>query len=119
MLRDDGDESLHAAQDGTVDHHGARFEAVDVLAAVLEVEPLGELEVELDGRALIRAAEAVPHADVDLGAVESAVAGIDLPFPGVVLVERLFQLLVRREVSYSLNRWYEDRYVHPRPDPRS
>ena len=79
-------------------HHRARFGVVGVLSAVLEIEPLGQLEVELDGRALERAAEAVSDADVDLRPVESAVARVDLPLSGILLLERLFELL--QKVSY-------------------
>ena len=61
--------------------------------AVLEVEALGELEVELDGRALERPAEGVANLDVDLGAVERAVARIELPLARVLRLEGLLQLL--------------------------
>ena len=73
---------------------GARGRAGAVVrGAVLEVEALGELEVELDRRALERAAERVADLDVDLGPVERTVAGVELPLAGVVRVERLLQLL--------------------------
>ena len=44
-----------------------------------QVEPDRELEVQLDGRALVRAPQRVRQRDVDLGAVEGAVAGVQLP----------------------------------------
>lgn len=46
---------------------------------VLELEALGQLEVELDGCALVLPAEGVGDGDVDFGPVESAVAGVELP----------------------------------------
>jgi hypothetical protein len=49
-----------------------------VLVGVLELEALRQLEVELDGAALPLAAEAVLQVEVDLGAVEGAVAGVEL-----------------------------------------
>lgn len=58
VLRDDGDESFEASQDGTVNHHRPRRGSVWVRhflrGTVLEVEPFRELEVELNGRALER-----------------------------------------------------------------
>ena len=59
-----------------------------IRATVLEVEPFGELEVKLDGRALERTAKRVANLDINLGTVERAVSGVELPFAGVVLVER-------------------------------
>lgn len=66
-----------------------------VRAAVLEVEALGQLEVELDRCALVRALERVANGDVDLGSVERAVSGVDLPLARVELFKRAFQLLHR------------------------
>ena len=99
VLRNNRDEPLQAAEDRAVNHDGARGRAARVgsgglvRAAVLEVEALGELEVELDGRALEGAAECVLDLDVDLGAVERAVARVELPLARVELVQRLRQLL--------------------------
>ena len=64
-----------------------------VSGTVLEVEPLGQLEVELDRRALVRALQGIADRDVDLGAVERAVSWVELPFARVVLFEGLFELL--------------------------
>ena len=60
---------------------------------VFEAEVLGLEEVELDGGALPVTAEAIDDGDVDLGAVERAVARVELPFAGIVLFEGLFELL--------------------------
>lgn len=78
-----------------MDDHGAghRLVGAFVRRAVLEVEPLGELEVELDGGALEGALEGVADGDVDFGAVERAVAGVELPFAGVLFVEGSAELL--------------------------
>lgn len=66
-----------------------------IIRPVLQVEALRELEVELDRRALVCALQGVANRDVDLGAVERAVARVELPFAGVVLFEGLFELLER------------------------
>jgi hypothetical protein len=55
-LRDDGEESLDTAENGTVDHHWAleRSASDGVLASrhvgrsEFEVEPLGQVEIELE-----------------------------------------------------------------------
>ena len=50
-----------------------------LLVDVAQVEPPGQLEVKLDGGALVLSLERVLQGDVDLGAVEGAVAGVELP----------------------------------------
>ena len=63
--------------------------------AVFEVELLRELKVELDGGALEFPLESVGDGDVDLGTVESAVAGVEFPCTttvGCKLVESLAEL---------------------------
>lgn len=54
-----------------------RVVVVTTVVAVLEVEAFGELEIELERGALMVAAEGVSDEDVDLGAVECAVLGVD------------------------------------------
>ena len=82
-----------------MDHDGTRGRTARigggglVRGTVLEVEPLGELEVELDGRALERATERILDFDVDLGAIECTVTRVELPLARVELVQRLGQLL--------------------------
>ncbi len=75
MLNEDADEPLEAAEDGTVDDDGRLLRVVPV--GVGELEPAGELEVELDGGALPLAAERIDDVEVELGAVEGAVAMVD------------------------------------------
>ena len=95
MLRNNGDEPLQATQDSSVDDHrsGGRFVCCVVGGSVFEVEPLGELEVQLDRSALEGALERVTDGDVDLRTVESAVSWIELPFTGVFFVEGTAELL--------------------------
>lgn len=108
VLGDDRNEALHAAQDGAMDDDRARrgFASVGSLvrAAVLEVEALGQLEVKLDGRALVRALERVADSDVDLGPVERAVSGVDLPLARIELLKRAFQLLHREYRQHRIIR---------------
>ena len=77
VLREDGGHSLHTTKDRTVDHDWVLFLAL--LVYVSQVEPPGQLEVKLDGGALVLPLERVLQGDVDLGAVEGAVAGVELP----------------------------------------
>lgn len=70
-----------------------------VRATVLEVKALRQLEVELYRRALERALERITQRDVNLRAVERAVARVKFPLSRVVLVECTLQLLQRRRVS--------------------
>lgn len=85
MLGYNGNESLERAQDRTVDDDWARSgpaclnSSSLVGRAVLEVEALWKLEVQLDRGALERSSESVTDLDVDLGAVERPVTGIKLP----------------------------------------
>lgn len=60
---------------------------------VFELESFGKLEVKLDCGALEGAAEGVTDGNVDLGSVESTIAGVDLPLAGVLLLESSFELL--------------------------
>ena len=64
-----------------------------VRAAVLEVESLWQLEIELDRGTLERAVKRVTDLDVDLGAVEGTVSRIELPLARVELVQRVLELL--------------------------
>ena len=99
VLGDNGNETLERAQDGTMDDDWARRGLTRlnssslVSGTVLEIEPLGQLEVELDRRALEGALQRVADRDVDLGPVEGAVARVQLPLAWVELVEAGAQLL--------------------------
>jgi hypothetical protein len=94
VLGDDGNKSLQRAKYSSVDHDGSGRRAVSLhlsrlvlSCAILEVEALRELEVELDRSTLERALEGVLDSDVDLRAVEGAVSRIKLPFARVEFVE--------------------------------
>ncbi len=75
LLDEHADEALEGAKAGAVNHDWALLGAVGV--GVLELKALGQLEVELDGAALPGTAQAVLQVEVDLGAVEGAVAGVE------------------------------------------
>mmetsp|Transcript_5306 Transcript_5306/g.16654 ORF Transcript_5306/g.16654 Transcript_5306/m.16654 type:complete len:469 (-) Transcript_5306:558-1964(-) len=112
MLRQDGDHALDRAEHRAVDHHGAQLAVLGeaalgvrralgegvlglgTRALVRQIKTDGQLEVELNGRALVRPLESVVHAHVDLGAVEGAVALVELPRLAE-RVERLFHQRLR------------------------
>ena len=79
VLGDDADEALDRAEHDAVDHD--RAVALAVRADVFEVKALGHLHVELDRAALPGTAERVGQMEVELRAVERAVALVD----GVIL----------------------------------
>eukprot|EP01136_Pigoraptor_vietnamica_P037807 Opistho-1_new@106270 len=104
-LRENRNHALDRAQDGAVDDDGALL-LLRLGAHVRQVEPIRQVEVKLDRRALVRALEGVHDRNVDLGPVERAVLGILLPVRANLLrepVERLGQLRLRtlphREVA--------------------
>src|SRR3990172_12271814 len=76
MLDEDRHEALERAQDGAMENH--RTLPRSVLGGVVQIEPLRLEEVGLDRRALMGAPDGVLDLKVDLGSVESAVAGVDL-----------------------------------------
>lgn len=82
MFEHDADEPLVGTEDGAVDDDRASDGVFG--GHILEFETLGELEVELNRRALDLAAEGILDEDVDFGAVECAVLGIEFVFDAVV-----------------------------------
>lgn len=97
MFSDDRDEPLQTPQDRSMDHDWSRRRLVWIRRlfrpAVLEVEPLGELEIQLDRRALEGPFQSVLDRDVYLGAVERPVSWVHLPFSRVMFLERFPELL--------------------------
>ena len=76
VLDDDADEALEGAVDGAVDDDGHLDAAL--LGLIGQAEIVGQLEVQLDGAALPFAAQRVLDLEVDLRAIEGAVALVDL-----------------------------------------
>ena len=76
VLNQNADEALDGAKAYAVQHNGALLGAVGV--HVLQVKVERHLEVELNGAALPGTAERVLQVEIDLGAVEGAVALVDL-----------------------------------------
>src|SRR6185503_17260376 len=70
------DEALEAAEQDAVDHDRAL--ALTLVINVRDVEALGQVEVDLHGRALPLSTDRVVNLDVDLRRVEHATAFIDL-----------------------------------------
>src|SRR5499425_378129 len=94
VLGDDGHEALVGPEDGAVDHHRALGLTVGV--DVLAVEPVGQVQVDLDRGELPGTSQGIVHVDVDLGSVEGSVArveGIGEPVGLQGLVERLLHLV--------------------------
>lgn len=67
--------------------------------AVLQVEPLRQLEIELDRSALEGTTKGVSDFDIDLGTVKSTISGVQFPLPGILSVERLRELLEGMNIS--------------------
>ena len=114
MFDEDPEKSLDRPHECAVNHDGLMMLAI--LARVGEVEPLGIVEVDLNGGALPRSAENILNLDVDFGAIKHAFTRVDLvrhpasferPFQGVgrqgpVLVgaDRFFG--AGREIDFEL-----------------
>ena len=73
MLDQDADKPLHRAEDRAVQHD--RHVAPAILADIAGAEPLGHVEVELQGAALPIAAERVAQMKFELRPVKRALAG--------------------------------------------
>ena len=100
MFRNNCDEPFETSKNCSVNHHWSRGGLVRSLfvvvgAAILQVETLRQLEVELDRRALEGSFESILDCDINFWAIEGTIAWIKFPFPGVELVQRLLQLLIR------------------------
>ena len=67
-----------------------------LLVHVSQVEPVGQLEVELDRGALVLPPQGVHQGDVNLGPVEGTVSGVQLP-GDFHLVQGLGERLEERE----------------------
>lgn len=76
-----------------MNHHGPREVVSSLRTTVLQIETLGELEVELDGSALVGSFEGVLDSDVDFWTVEGTVARVELPFAWLEAVEDRLKLL--------------------------
>ena len=77
VLSKNSSHPLHTAKDCTMDHDRVLF--LPLLVHVAQVEPHGELEVQLDGGALVLPLEGVLQGDVDLWPVEGSIARIQFP----------------------------------------
>ena len=81
MLRQDSRHALHAAEHGAMNHNGSLKGLVSSAPGclVLQMEPNGQLEIQLHGSALVHSVHRVEHLNVDFGAIECAVSRVDLP----------------------------------------
>ena len=93
MLSQDADETLDRAEADAMDHNRALTAAV--LGDVIQAKVERHLEVELNRAALPGASQAVAQVEVDLRAVERAVALVD-DIRHVELLQRLNQAVGRR-----------------------
>ena len=87
VLGEDRKHALHGAEDGAVDDDRAL--GLVRLADVRQVETDGQLEIELHGGALEPSLERVKDGDVNLGTVEGAIAGVELPLLARTIQRRL------------------------------
>ena len=72
-----------------MDHDRPRWRLCRVrrfFPTILEVEPLGKLEIQLDSRALEGPLQSVFDRDVYLWSVERSVSRVDLPISGVMFL---------------------------------
>ena len=115
MLSDDSDEALQTAKNGTMDHYGPRCWLVWVDGlfgrAVLEVEALRKLEVQLDGSTLEGTTEGVTDSDVNLRSVESSIARVEIPLARVVLLEGPRELLKLTDLANDQEGCVGDEYL--------
>jgi hypothetical protein len=82
VLDEDADEPLEAAHQRAVNHHRLVIGVVGALVGELEL--LRHVVVELHGSELPRTADRVRHVQIDLRAVERAVALVELELEPLV-----------------------------------
>jgi hypothetical protein len=105
MLDQDRDEALHAPEDRTVNYHRTMLGVVG--PDVLQVEALRHHVIELNRPALPYAAERVRDVEVDLRAIERAVACVNrVRLPGAVegLLEAGFCVIPGGDLAEELLR---------------
>ncbi len=83
VLGHDPEEPFQRAEDGAVDHDRPLLAAIS--GDVVELEPFRQVEIQLDGGALPHPADGVFDLEIDLGAVESAAALVNLVSPALAL----------------------------------
>ena len=99
VLDQDPAEPLDRSEDRAVDHH--RPVPLVVLAHVLHLEALGQREVALHGGQLPEAADRVAEVEVDLRAVERALALGDLVRQAALLERERSASVARAHISSS------------------
>ena len=114
VLRQNGNEALHTSQNSSVHDHGTgipglAFNIIEIFRAfsVLKLKALGKREIKLNGATLVGALHGIVEFDVNFGAVEGAIAGVQFPdlaggvqrlsqcFFGVVPQLKIPQVLLR------------------------
>jgi len=107
-LCENGNHALQRTQHGTMNNNGAReVRSLATAVAVLETETLGQLEVQLDGGALMAATQAVTDQNINLGSVECTILRVNGPgaSEAVKCISQMLelkkaQLLVIRPTDY-------------------
>ena len=74
VLQQDGEEALQGAENGPVEHDGRALCAV--LVDVIRAQPAGHVQVHLQRAALPVAADGIPQHELELRAVEGALARV-------------------------------------------
>ena len=105
VLDQDTEETLQAAQQGAMHHVGPVF--LSIIPHIIQVEALGQVEIELDRRELPLASDRILDLEIDLGAVERAAALVRLvghPLGLEGLLERLGGRAPVRLLAHRLGR---------------
>ena len=103
VLGDNRDEPLQTSQDRPMNHDRPRRWLIRIRRlfrpTVLEIKPLGKLEIQLNRGTLERPFQGIFDGDIYLGAVERSVPRVNLPVSRVVPFERFRELLIIHRVG--------------------
>ena len=98
VLGDDRNEPLQTSQDRSVNHNRPRRWLVRIVrvlrSTILEIKPLGKLEIQLNRGALERPFQGIFDGDIYLGTVECPIPRVNLPVSRVVFLKRFRELLL-------------------------
>src|ERR1700692_4234472 len=76
---------------------------VTMVSTELKLEPLRQLEIQLDGSTLVFTVQSIGNNDINLGSIESAITRIEFPIDTIGITE-LVQGLFQHSFSIVPNR---------------